>query len=126
MTLPNVLERLTDGAAVLTPGDRADVLLGVLLAAASHRLPAVSAVVLTGGLRPPEPVLQLIEGLPQLPPVGLTAHDTYEAATLVGSVLGRAAAGRPAQARRGARPVRALRRRAPSCWIARRSPARRW
>lgn len=89
MTLPNVLERLTDRAAVLTPGDRADILLGMLLAAASHRLPAVSAVVLTGGLRPPEPVLQLIEGLAQLPPVGLTAHGTYEAVTLVSSVVGR-------------------------------------
>jgi phosphate acetyltransferase len=89
MTLPNLLERLTEGAAVLTPGDRADVVLGVLLAAASQRLPAVSAVVLTGGLRPPESVLQLIEGLQQLPPVAITAHDTYEAATLAGSVLGR-------------------------------------
>jgi phosphate acetyltransferase len=89
MTLPNVLSRLTDGAAVLTPGDRADVLLGVLLAAAADRLPAVSAVLLTGGMRPPAPVLELMENLPRLPPVALTPYDTYEAATLAGSVLGR-------------------------------------
>jgi len=89
MTLPNVLERLTSGALLITPGDRADVLLGVLLATVSGTLPAVAGVVLTGGLRPPDPVLRLIEGLPQPPPVALTSHDTYETATLAGAVLGR-------------------------------------
>jgi phosphate acetyltransferase len=89
MTLPNVLARLTSGAVLITPGDRADVLLGVLLATVSGTLPAVAGVILTGGLRPPEPVLRLIEGLPQPPPVALTTHDTYETATLAGAVLGR-------------------------------------
>jgi phosphate acetyltransferase len=89
MTLPNVLERLTTGAVLLTSGDRADVLLGVLLTTVSGTLPAISGVILTGGLRPPEPVLRLIEGLPHPPPIALTAHDTYETATLAGAVLGR-------------------------------------
>jgi phosphate acetyltransferase len=89
MTLPNVLERLTTGAVLLTPGDRADVLLGVLLTTVSGTLPAISGVILTGGLRPPEPVLRLIEALPHPPPIALTAHDTYETATLAGAVLGR-------------------------------------
>ena len=61
MTLPNLLERLSDGVVVITPGDRADVLLGVLLATASGTLPAVSGVILTGGLRPAPPVLELDE-----------------------------------------------------------------
>ncbi len=88
MTLPNVLDRLTSGAILLTPGDRADVIVGVLLACVSGTLPAVSGVILTGGLRPPDPVMRLIEGLPQLPPVALSPHDTYETATLAGSVPG--------------------------------------
>jgi hypothetical protein len=29
MTLPNLLDRLTEGATVITAGDRADVILGV-------------------------------------------------------------------------------------------------
>jgi phosphate acetyltransferase len=89
MTLPNVLDRLTAGVVVLTPGDRADVLLGVLLASVSGVLPAVSGVILTGGVRQPETVRRLMEGLEQLPPIALTAHHTYETATLAGAVRGR-------------------------------------
>ena len=89
MTLPNLLERLPDGAVVLTPGDRADVLLGVLLASASGGRPAASGVILTGGLVPPPPVLELVRGLPACPPIALTSHDTYVTATLAGAVLGR-------------------------------------
>jgi phosphate acetyltransferase len=89
MTLPNVLGRITDGAVVLTPGDRADVLLGVLFASAAGGRPAVAGVILTGGLTPPSQVLELVRGIAAGPPVALTAHDTYRTATLAGSVLGR-------------------------------------
>jgi phosphate acetyltransferase len=93
MTLPNLLDRLLDDVVVITPGDRADVLLGVLAAHASGALPAPAGIVLTGGLRPPLSVLRLIESLPTIPPVVLTSHDTYETATLTGSLLGRITAG---------------------------------
>ena len=93
MTLPNLLDRLLDDVVVITPGDRADVLLGVLSAHASGALPAPAGIVLTGGLRPPLSVLRLIESLPTIPPVVLTSHDTYETATLTGSLLGRITAG---------------------------------
>ena len=79
MTLPNLLERLTPGAVVLTPGDRADVVLGVLMARLSgvpHS--QVSGLILTGGLRPPQSVLELMEQVPELPPVAVTERDTYE------------------------------------------------
>ncbi len=93
MTLPNLLDRLTDGAVIITPGDRSDVLLGVLLASASGSLPAVSGVILTGALRPPDRVLELLGGLTETPPVVLSRYDTYETATLAGAVLGRICAG---------------------------------
>jgi phosphate acetyltransferase len=89
----NLLDRLLDDVVVITPGDRADVLLGVLAAHASGALPAPAGIVLTGGLRPPLSVLRLIESLPTIPPVVLTSHDTYETATLAGSLLGRITAG---------------------------------
>ncbi len=82
MTLPNLLGRLGDGSVVLLPGDRVDVLLGVLLA-------GVAGVILTGGLRPPPSVLELVEGLPAGPPVALTGHDTFTTARLAGTALGR-------------------------------------
>ena len=57
MTLPNLMERITDGAVLITPGDRADVLLAAMFAHASTALPSPAGVVLTGGLRPPEQIL---------------------------------------------------------------------
>jgi phosphate acetyltransferase len=89
MTLPNLLERLTDGALVITPGDRSDVLMGALFGHVSRTLPAVSGIVLTGGLRPPEALLKPLDGFPSAPPLVLTQHDTYETATLAGSREGR-------------------------------------
>ncbi|CAA9546043.1 MAG: BioD-like N-terminal domain / Phosphate acetyltransferase [uncultured Thermoleophilia bacterium] len=93
MTLPNLLDRLLDDIVVITPGDRADVLLGVLAAHASGALPAPAGIVLTGGLRPPATVLRLVESLPSIPPVVLTSHDTYETARRTGGLLGRITAG---------------------------------
>ncbi len=88
MTLPNLLDRLYDGALVITPGDRHDVLLGVLYAHASSTLPAVSGIVLTGGLRPPPKLLGSVVGR-AMPPVVLTSHDTYATAMLAGAHEGR-------------------------------------
>jgi phosphate acetyltransferase len=85
MTLPNLIERITDGAVLITPGDRADVLLAAMFAHASTELPSPAGVVLTGGLRPPESILGPLAAFPGLPPVVLTAHDTYDTATLAGS-----------------------------------------
>ncbi len=62
MTLPNLIERITDGAVLITPGDRADVLLAAMFAHASTALPSPAGVVLTGGLRPPEPILGPLGG----------------------------------------------------------------
>ena len=88
MTLPNLLDRLTDGALVITAGDRADVILGVLTAHASKTFPALSGVILTGGLRPADQVVHLIDGLHATLPVVLTQHSTYPTAHLAGTTIG--------------------------------------
>jgi phosphate acetyltransferase len=93
MTLPNLLERLVDGVFVLTPGDRAAVLLGVLAAHASGTFPPVSGVVLTGGLTPQPSVLRLVEGMAPRLPVALTRHDTFATAARLATVRGRVTAG---------------------------------
>jgi phosphate acetyltransferase len=87
MTVPNLLERLTDGAVLITPGDRADVLVTALFAHASRTLPSVAGVVLTGGLRPPEALLQPIEA-PAMPAIVATSHDTYATTALASSLEG--------------------------------------
>ena len=63
MTMPNVLERLVEGCLVVAPGDRADVLLGLLLAHRSATFPTPSGIVLNGGLELPATVGRLVEGL---------------------------------------------------------------
>lgn len=88
MTVPNLLERLSDGALLITPGDRADVLLTALFAHASRTLPSVAGVVLTGGLRPPDALLQPIDA-PAMPAIVATAHDTFATTALAGGLEGR-------------------------------------
>jgi phosphate acetyltransferase len=88
MTVPNLLARLADGALLITPGDRSDVLLTSLFAHASRTMPSIAGLVLTGGLRPPEALLQPVD-VPNAPAIVATSHDTYETTTLAGSVEGR-------------------------------------
>jgi phosphate acetyltransferase len=85
MTLPNLMERIEDGAVLITPGDRAEVLLAALFAHASKELPSPAGLVLTGGLRPSDTFLKPLEGFPTMLPVILTEHGTYETATLAGA-----------------------------------------
>src|SRR3954447_12024414 len=85
MTLPNLVERMRDGALLITPGDRADVLLAALFAHASSVLPSPAGVLLTGGLRPPDTFLRPLEGFTTMPPIILTEHDTYTTASLAGA-----------------------------------------
>ena len=94
MTVPNLLDRLTDGALLITPGDRADVLLTALFAHASRTLPSVAGVVLTGGLRPPEALLRPLDA-PAMPAIVATGHDTFAATALAGSLEGRISTATP-------------------------------
>jgi phosphate acetyltransferase len=84
-----VLDRLVDGGVVVTPGDRSDVLLGVLLAHSSQTLPALTGIVLNGGFEIPTSVARLIEGLDQRLPIVTTEGDTYQTATQLASAHGR-------------------------------------
>ncbi len=63
MTLPNVLDRLFEGALVVTPGDRPEIVLGVLTAHQSASFPQISGIVLNGGLDLPPQVTKLLDGL---------------------------------------------------------------
>lgn len=61
MTMPNVLDRLFEGAVVVTAADRPEVVVGVLMAHASQNFPQISAIFLNGGFALPEQILRLIE-----------------------------------------------------------------
>jgi len=82
MTLPNLMDRISDGAVLITPGDRSEVLLAAMFAHASTVLPSPAGVVLTGGLRPPETILGPLGSFGGVIPVVLTSHDTYDTVSL--------------------------------------------
>lgn len=86
MQLRNFLRRLIENCLVITPGDRADIIMGALQAHVSVNYPKISGIVLTGGIVPEEPILKLIEGLTQVVPIILAEEGTFETANIIGSV----------------------------------------
>ncbi len=88
MQLTHVLERIGDGEMIITPGDRADVILGSLIALFSEKGPNLAGLILTGGMVPEPKILSLIEGLkkPNFP-IMLVDTDTFTTATKVNSIV---------------------------------------
>jgi phosphate acetyltransferase len=89
MTLPHVLDRLFEGASVVTPGDRPEIVLGVLTAHVSANFPQISAIVLNGGLPLPEQVTRLIEGIGATMPIVATSLGTHATTSALNNVRGR-------------------------------------
>lgn len=89
MTSEHVLERLTEGAAVITPGDRSDVLLAVLSAHAAEGFPSLSCLILNGGLELHPAVAALMSGLGLRLPIVQTRFGTFQTASRVASTRGR-------------------------------------
>lgn len=81
MHLQNLLAWLEADQLVLTPGDRADVLLGVLEADRSSNYPRLAGVVLTSGIMPDPEMFQLIRGLSESLPILSVHEDTYTVAS---------------------------------------------
>ncbi|HCM06622.1 MAG TPA: phosphate acetyltransferase [Oceanospirillales bacterium] len=79
-TLPNILNRLTAGTLIVTPGDRVDIILACALAETNGT--PLAGLILTGGLQPKDDVLRLCQkainnGLPILS----TESDTFACAS---------------------------------------------
>ncbi len=92
MSMENVLVRLTEGAIVVVPGDRSEVLLAVLMAHASDTLPSLSGIVLNGGFDLAPPIERLMAGLDQTLPLIRTQHGTYQTALRITQARGRLSA----------------------------------
>ena len=88
MGLPDYLNYIEDGSFIITPGDRADIILGTLSAYTSSAYPQVSGMLLTGGILPSKSVQKLIDGLGSPPVAILTVvTDTFTSAMAVNSVV---------------------------------------
>jgi phosphate acetyltransferase len=89
MTAEHVLERLREGMAVITPGDRSDVVLAVASAHAAAGFPSLSCMILNGGLPLHPSIEALVSGLGLRLPVVTTDLGTYDTARAVASARGR-------------------------------------
>jgi len=86
MQLRNYLNHLEEKCLIITPGDRADIILGALQANISTNYPEISGIVLTGGIIPEEPIVKLIEGLSQIIPILSVKKGTFDVANKIGAV----------------------------------------
>lgn len=86
MQLRNYLLHLKENALVITPGDRADIILGALQANESANYPSISGIVLTGNILPEDSIMKLIEGLSSIVPIITVDGGTYHIANKIGSI----------------------------------------
>ena len=92
MTADHVLERLRDGMAVITPGDRSDVVLAVASAHAAEGFPSLCCLILNGGFDLHPSISALVSGLRLRLPIIATTLGTYDTASAVASARGRVTA----------------------------------
>ncbi|QTY27670.1 phosphate acetyltransferase [Flavobacterium sp. CS20] len=86
MQLRNYLTYLEENCLIITPGDRADIILGALQANISSNYPKISGIVLTGGLVPEASIAKLIDGLQYVVPILSVKQGTFEVANKIGNM----------------------------------------
>ena len=86
MQLQHYLTHLKTNTLVITPGDRADIILGALQANISKNYPKISGIILTGGLIPEKTILRLIEGLSSVVPIISVTDGTFNVSNAIGKV----------------------------------------
>ena len=88
MAIPHFLDHVVDGALIMTPGDRADVIISCVASRLATTYPAIAGLILTGGLVPEPQVQKLLDGLPDVAlPVYSVETDTYTTARDVDDVV---------------------------------------
>ncbi|MBQ9451833.1 MAG: phosphate acetyltransferase [Desulfovibrio sp.] len=98
MHVDNVLDYIAKDQLLITPGDRADILLTAIGSRLSSSMPDIAGVLLTGGLRPSEQVCKFIEGWTGSPlPILLTKHHTYKALMALQAMAAPIEPGNPAK-----------------------------
>jgi len=86
MQLHNYLTKFKKDSLVITPGDRADIILGALQASTSANYPKISGIILTGGIIPETSILNLIEGIKITLPIISVKEGTFEITNKIGNI----------------------------------------
>ena len=83
MRIRNYLPRLKKNSVLVTAGDRNDVVLSAIQAHQSSNYPRLAGIILTGDLRPPEPVTRLLDGVTDLIPIMAVTTGTFDTTSKV-------------------------------------------
>ena len=87
MGLEQILKHTSEGSLVITPGDRSEILIGLLMTLLADGFPKISGLLLTGGIKPSRQVMRLMDGIEDLPvSVFGVESDTYETAMRVSKI----------------------------------------
>ncbi|MGC4744462.1 phosphate acetyltransferase [Micromonospora sp. DT201] len=92
--VPTLLGHLTEGALVITPGDRADLLVAASAAHVAGQV-SVAGLVLTLGVQPDPRVMRLVEGLNTGLAVLSVRSDSYDTVAASSRIEGRPSAANP-------------------------------
>ncbi|MGC5021572.1 phosphate acetyltransferase [Micromonospora sp. DT47] len=92
--VPTLLGHLTEGALVITPGDRADLLVAASAAHVAGQV-SVAGLVLTLGEQPDPRVMRLVEGLNTGLAVLSVLSDSYDTVAASSRIEGRPSAANP-------------------------------
>lgn len=92
--VPTLLDHLTDGALVITPGDRDDLLVAASAAHVAGQV-SVAGLVLTLGEQPDPRAMRLFEGLNTGLAVLSVTSDSYDTVSASSRIEGRPSAGNP-------------------------------
>jgi len=86
MQMHNFLERIQHGTLIITPGDRADIIVACMATVSSLAMPQIAGILLTGGLLPEEPIRRLVEGFSHILPILSVEQDTFPTARIADNV----------------------------------------
>jgi phosphate acetyltransferase len=100
MSLEHVLDRLIEGAVVVVPADRPEVLVGTLAAHLSATFPSLAGIVLNGPFPLADSIRRVIDGLGTDLPIATTDLGTFASATRINAVRSSLAADSPAKYQR--------------------------
>ena len=81
MQMQHALTWLKEDSLIITPGDRGDMIVGMLQAHRSVNYPNLAGILLSTGLKPEPSIARLIKGLPAPLPILSVATDTYTTAS---------------------------------------------
>ena len=86
MQISNFLNHIKPNVLIVTPGDRADIVVASLQANLSKNYPKIAGIVLTGGFDISDSILRLIDGSDTVVPILKVDDPSFYAATKVAGI----------------------------------------